>query len=284
MAGDVDSLGLRPGAVSLVRDLVHERTGLFYDDGRLSQMADRLAALVVARGFDSFLDYYYFLRYDPGSADEWVAVMDALSVPETYFWREADQLQAIVDVLVPSLARHLARPVRIWSVPCASGEEPLTLAMMFDQRGWPEPVVIEGSDASRAALDRAATGLYRERAFRSLAPALRQQYFRQQAGGWQVDPALARRVTWSRVNLMDTAEVAQRASADVILCRNVFIYFSQTAIRTVVETFARAMPTRAYLCIGAAESLLRVTDRFELEQVGEAFVYVKKVTGKDAIG
>lgn len=276
MAFDVDSLGLVPGAVTLVRDLVHERAGLFYDDGRLSQMADRLAPLVANRRFDTFLDYYYFLKYDPDSSDEWLAVMDALSVPETYFWREADQLRAIVDVIIPRLARNVARPLRIWSVPCASGEEPLTLAMMFDQRGWREPVVIEGSDASPAALGRAAAGVYRERAFRSLPPALRQRYFEPVQGGWRIDPDVSRRVTWSQVNLMDTAAVSAHAAADVILCRNVFIYFSEQAIRKVVDTFARAMPSPAYLCVGAAESLLRITEAFELEQVGDAFVYVKK--------
>jgi chemotaxis protein methyltransferase CheR len=276
VASDVDSLGLAPGAITLVRDLVHERAGLFYDDGRLSQMADRLAPLVANRRFDTFLDYYYFLKYDPGSADEWLAVMDALSVPETYFWREADQLRAVADVIIPALARKVARPLRIWSVPCASGEEPLSLAMMLDQRGWREPVVIEGSDASPAALARAAAGVYRERAFRSLPPALRQQYFEPVQSGWRIDPDLARRVSWSQVNLVDTAAVCARAAADVILCRNVFIYFSELAIRKVVDTFARAMPSPAYLCVGAAESLLRITDAFELEQVGEAFVYVKK--------
>jgi chemotaxis protein methyltransferase CheR len=276
VAFDVDSLGLVPGALTLVRDLVHERTGLFYDDGRLPQMADRLAPLVANRRFDTFLDYYYFLKYDAGSSAEWLGVMDALSVPETYFWREADQLRAIVDVIIPGLARSLARPLRIWSVPCASGEEPLTLAMMLDQRGWREPVTIEASDASSAALARAAAGVYRERAFRSLPHAFRQQYFEPVQGGWRIDPDLSRRVTWSQVNLMDPTAVAARAAADVILCRNVFIYFSEQAIRKVVETFARAMPSPAYLCVGAAESLLRITDAFELEQVGDAFVYVKQ--------
>lgn len=276
MAPDVDSLGLIPGAVSLVRDLVHERTGLFYDDTRVGQMADRLAPLVTNRGFETFLDYYYFLKYDPASGDEWKLVMDALAVPETYFWREVDQLKAIVDVLVPSLASRLARPLRIWCVPCASGEEPLTLAMMLDLRGGKEEVEIEGSDASQAALNLAASGLYRERAFRTLPHGLRQRYFAAEGSRWRIDPALARRVRWSRVNLLDTPDVARRAAADIVVCRNVFIYFSERAIRRVVETFARAMPAPGYLCVGAAESLLRITDAFELEQIADAFVYVKR--------
>src|SRR4051812_10198090 len=125
-----DGLGLSSSALPLLRDLVHERTGLFYENPRLEMLADRLSPLVVERHFDSFLDYYYLLKYDAGAADEWTRVMDALSVPETYFWREIDQIRAVAREIVPTLlARPAAEPVRIWSVPCATGEEPLTIAM-----------------------------------------------------------------------------------------------------------------------------------------------------------
>src|ERR1700752_2657720 len=134
MAFDADHLGLSRNALSLLRDLIHERTGLFYDDGRLDMMADRLSGLVTQRGFESFLDYYYFLKYDADAAAEWHRGMDALSVPETYFWGEVDQLQAITGTIVPALVREAPyRTVRIWCVPCATGEEPLTLAMLLEE-------------------------------------------------------------------------------------------------------------------------------------------------------
>lgn len=276
-----DSLGLPRGAVGLLRDLIHERTGLLYADDRVDQMADRLSPLVTNRGFDSFLDYYYFLKYDETAADEWARVMDALAIPETYFWREIDQLQALVNRVIPALAKELTRPVRVWCVPCASGEEPLTLAMLLDQQGWTFPVAIEASDASPAALSAAAAGLYRPRSFRTLPQNFQERYFTPEGARWRVDPSLARRIAWSRVNLGDTAEIMRRGFADIILCRNVFIYFSESAIRRVVDAFARATPTPAYLCVGAAESLLRVTNEFELEQIEDAFMYVKhqKVKG-----
>ena len=279
MGFDADSLGLHRGSLALVRELVHERAGLYYDEGRIDSLADRLAPLVTARGFTSFLDYYYLLKYDEGNADEWDLVLDALSVPETYFWREPDQLQAIVNVVVPTLATRLARPIRIWCVPCATGEEPLTLAMMLEQGGWFErvPIELRASDASPALLDAARRGRFRERAFRNLPPHLREQYFTPDGDRWRVSPRLLARVhSWSRVNLMATAEVVPLAVADVIFCRNVFIYFSETAVRRVAETFADHMPTPGYLCVGASESLLRITDRFDLERIGEAFVYVKQ--------
>jgi hypothetical protein len=96
-----------------------------------------MAPLVVERGFRSFLDLYYLLKYDEVSAAEaWRHVLDALSVPETYFWREMDQIRAIVCRVVPELARRGAGGIRIWSAPCASGEEPLTIAMALNEAGW----------------------------------------------------------------------------------------------------------------------------------------------------
>ena len=285
MAFGSDNLGLPRTALTLLRDLVHEHTGLFYENGRCDALADRLGPLVTGRGFDSFLDYYYFLKYDPQSSTEWHAVMDALAVPETYFWREVDQLRAIADVVVPELERRVhGRPIRIWSVPCATGEEPLTMAMLLDQAGWFErtPIQVVASDASPAALEAAQRGLYRERAFRSLPLHLRQRYFTREGDRWRVDPVLHGRVgPWSRVNLLEADQVAREANADVILCRNVFIYFSQSAIRRVVSQFADHMPETAYLCVGAAESLLRITDRFDLEEIARAFVYVKRPAGTE---
>src|SRR4051812_24963154 len=128
-----DSLGLVGQVTTIFRELVHERLGLFYEPAQFDQVADRLAPLVVERGLGSFMDYYYLLKYTNDPA-EWGRVMDALAVPETYFWRESDQMRAVVGMVVPALIEELrGRPLRIWSVPCAGGEEPLTLAMMLEE-------------------------------------------------------------------------------------------------------------------------------------------------------
>ena len=275
-----DGLGLSSSALPLLRDLIHERAGLFYDSARLETLGDRLSALVVERGFDSFLDYYYLLKYDAGAAQEWTRVMDALSVPETYFWREIDQVQAIVSEVVPALlAKAPSKPVKIWSVPCATGEEPLTIAMALEEAGLfaRGAIEIHAGDASPAALQRARSGRFRERAFRSLPPHLRDRYFTRNGDGWVVNPALQRRVSsWSVVNLLSDAETAPFLNVPIVFCRNLFIYFSQTSIAHVLRQLERSMPTPGYLCLGASESLMRMQSRFELEEIGGAFVYVKR--------
>ena len=273
-----ESLGLVGGVTAVIGELIHDRLGLRYDPSQLDQMADRLAPLVVARGLGSFMDYYYALKYSDDPA-EWGRVMDALSVPETYFWREIDQLRALVEHVVPGIVdESKGRPLRIWSVPCAGGEEPLTIAMLLDERGWfgRAPIEIAASDASPAAVGRARAGAYGPRAFRNLPPDLKERYFTPDGDRtWNVSPALHRRVSFDVVNLMDGDAVAAHACAPVVVCRNVFIYFSERSIRRVVDTFARSMRDPAVLCLGASESLLRLATPFELREIGGAFMYVK---------
>src|SRR5690606_13804538 len=135
------------------------------------------------------------------------------------FWREIDQLRAIVDRLVPTLVSALrGEPLRIWSVPCASGEEPLTIAMLLSEAGWFEriPIELRGSDASPQAVAKARQGLYTQRAFRNLPANMWARYFTPVAGGWQVVPSLHRRVSFDVVNLMADDDVYCRADVQVL--------------------------------------------------------------------
>src|SRR5688500_14711743 len=118
MAFVPENLGVSEAGLPLLRDLIHDRMGLSYDNGRCELLSDRLAPLVVARGFRSFLDFYYLLKYDDRSTEgEWRDVMNALSVQETYFWREVDQVRALTCHVLPELVQSPAkRPIRIWSV------------------------------------------------------------------------------------------------------------------------------------------------------------------------
>lgn len=273
-----DSLGLAGSVTGLFRDLIHQRLGLSYSPSQADQIGDRLSPLVVERGLTSFMDYYYLLKY-ASEAVEWERVMDALSVPETYFWREADQLRAVVNDVLPGLIEQAGgRTIRLWCVPCATGDEPLTIAMMLDERGWFDraDIDIAASDASPALVAKARAGVYGPRAFRNLSPALRAKYFTQESDrAWRVSPDLQRRIRYDVVNLMDAEAVARHAQAPVIFCRNVFIYFSDDSIRRAVTAFEASMPPTAYLCVGASESLLRLATGFELQEIGGAFIYVK---------
>ena len=286
MASRAEALGLIGPVPVVLRDLIHERLGLVYEAHQLDPLADRLAPLILERGGSSYMDYYYLLKYS-SETDEWRKVMDALAVQETYFWREIDQLRAAVRCVVPELAAALrGRPLRIWSIPCATGEEPLTLAMLLNEAGWFDraPIEVLGSDASPAAITRAERGWYGARALRNLPDAMREKYLTACDGGWMVAPDLRRRVAYDIVNLMDESQVAAHAAAPIIFCRNVFIYFSDASIKRVLDVFARRMPSPGYLCVGASESLLRRTTVFDLAEIGGAFMYLNGAASRAAAG
>ena len=217
---------LPPSVFRILRDLLHDRAGLHFDDAKRDLLADKLAPLVCERGFSNFLDFYYLLKYGPNAEQEWQRVLDALSVPETYFWREMDQIQAFVTELVPrQVAMRPDHPLKIWCGACCTGEEPLTILMALAEAGWLSRVNIEirASDASNAAVAKARQGVYRERSFRALPIPLREKYFTPVNDGWRIDPAIHSRVDWSTANLMNGAEIALLANSSFIFFRNVLI-------------------------------------------------------------
>jgi chemotaxis protein methyltransferase CheR len=278
MPPDPDLIDLPVGVFVILRDLIRDRIGISFEDDRRDLLATKLSDRVRGLGLASFLDYYYLLKYGPAAGEEWPQLTDALSVQETYFWREFDQVRVLVDVLVPAHVAAGRGPVRVWSAACATGEEPLTIAMALAEAGWfgKADVEVWASDASSAALEKARRGVYRERSFRVLPPALREKYFAPADGGWRVAPELHARIRYSSANLLDPADTLFLASAPFVFCRNVFIYFSAATVARVVRQFADRMPWPGHLFVGASESLLRATTVFQLEEVGGAFVYVKR--------
>ncbi|HEX9937289.1 MAG TPA: protein-glutamate O-methyltransferase CheR [Longimicrobium sp.] len=264
-------------ALNLLRDLIVQRTGVYYNDTKRDQLEERVGELTAARGLPSLLDYYYLLRYDPDAETVWRELMDRLAVPETFFWRQPEQFEALVDEIVP---RHLAerpgRPLRIWSAACCSGEEPLTIAMALEEGGWfgRLPVEIVASDASPALVARARAGVYGDRSLRNVSPERRARWFTREGAGWRIDRALHARVRWTTANLLDEAEAGPLAHADVVFCRNVFIYFSDDAVRRVARMLVARMPPTGWLFLSASESLMRLTTDFAMTEVGSAFAYV----------
>jgi chemotaxis protein methyltransferase CheR len=278
-----DSLKMSESTFIILRDLIHERVGIYYENHKQDMLADKMQPRVLENGLTSFLDYYYLLKYDTNAEAEWKYLMDALSVPETFFWREVDQIKTLVTVLLPqyldqcSFTPSMYNPIKIWSAACSTGEEPLTIAIALKEAGWFEkvPITIYASDASSRAISLAKRGIYRPHSFRTLPEHLRDKYFTHEEGGWKIAPEIHRKVQWQVANLLNPLEIEALSHSPFIFCRNVFIYFSENSIRKTVETFFKGMPTPAYLCISSSESLLKLNTKFDLQEINGAFIYVK---------
>jgi chemotaxis protein methyltransferase CheR len=198
------------GAVSLLRNLVQEQTGLYFDDARCGLLIDKLAPLIGGRAPDAVLHYYYLLKYDSGARDEWRKIFDALTIQESFFWREMDQVRALVDEIVPQyFSSNPDETLDIWSAACAGGEEPLSIAMALHEAGWFDKarINIHASDASPRAIQGAQSGIFAERSFRSLPLELREKYFVEAEGGMRISCDLRARVRWQITNLMSESDL-----------------------------------------------------------------------------
>jgi chemotaxis protein methyltransferase CheR len=272
IANGVKPLRQNEGVSFLLRDLVHERTGIFFEDSRVDLLLEKLEPLGQKRGCESFLDYYYALK--DNHENEWERAWEALSVQETYFWREMAQIEALAGSIVPAWFGKTSAKFHIWSAACATGEEPYSIAMALLEAGFgSHPIEILASDASPAAIQKAANATYRERSFRSFPPHLRGKYFHAVDNGWKLSPEVTRRVQFRRVNLLEPAEISAQARVQAIFCRNVFIYFSPHSIRIALAIMAKKMASSGHLFVGASESLWRMTTDFELKEIAGALAY-----------
>lgn len=270
------TLPLASAVFTILSGLIEERLGLFFSADDRDILAEKISPRAIECGFDSLLDYYYYLRYDAGSGEEFTRLAEALVVNETYIGRELDQLAALVDRLLPPLLAERGR-LRLWSAACSTGEEPLTLAGMLDDRGLLPHVELVASDISQRVLNIARAGRFSGRSLRSLPAA---------ASGWFVfdgptaiaRPDLLRSVGFRQLNLSDRDAVRRVGKLDVIICRNVLIYFRDGTIKAVIESFAEALNPGGYLLVGASESLLRFgVDQLRCEEHGGAFFYRKEL-------
>jgi chemotaxis protein methyltransferase CheR len=267
---------LSPQLFAIFASLVEEACGLYYGPHDREIFAAKLTAHAADLGHDSLLDYYYRLRYDDPDGTERSRLIEALTVPETYFFRELPPLQQLVDGHLTHVIRTRGR-ARVWSAACSTGEEPLTMAMLLDARGVLDRVEIVGTDVSAQAIARAASGQHRKRAARDGHPAeLVARYLEIGPGGIQVAPKIRSAVRFHTLNLCaPEAMAAIRALGpfDAVLCRNVLIYFRDDRVTRVVDLLASALAPDGLLAVGVSESLLRFGTSLVCEERGNSFFY-----------
>ncbi len=268
------TLPLSPHVFAILRHLIEERLGIDYSSADLDVLAGKVTPRVIERGFDNMMDYYYFLRYDAGGEAELVELAEALVVNETYFFREQDSLRVLCDTLITPMVKSGVRP-RIWSAACSTGEEPLTLAMLLDERDLLGRVELMASDISHRALERARSGQFRGRSFRALPPSAHQRWFRGTQESAAIDPRILASVRWQRINLLEENTIAALGKFDVVLCRNLLIYFRDAVATGVVGHLTAALRPGGLLLVGVSETLLRIGTSLSCEEHGGSFFYRK---------
>lgn len=260
----------------LLRDLIEEETGNYYSDQNLDLLGMKLQDRLADLGLLTFLDYYYLLRYDPARAEEWVLLESAITVNETYFWRECQGIELAARELLGEIRPQLKRGPRIWHAACASGEEPYSLAMALLEAGGHADVDLLATDLDQRVLGLARKAVYRQRSVRLLPDGWLEKYFDVLPGErWALKPAVAGRVSFRRLNLIHGAELERLPTFDLIFCRNVLLYFRESRVRELLQRLTRLLTPGGWLMVGASESLLRFAPALEFQERNGVVVYHK---------
>lgn len=268
----MNGLSLSPQVFTILAGLVDEQAGLHYQPSDLELFEQKVAPVVMEAGHESFLDYYYFLRYDPDGPRALQTLIEALTVHETYFFREYDALKALAEAHLLPLVKKTGR-ARVWCAACATGEEPLSLAMLLARANIGEHVEIVATDISHVALERASRGDFNRRSVRWMPPGFLGTYLHQDGERFIVQPEVRARVEYKQVNLVDSEGIKTLGQFDAVLCRNVLIYFKDETALKVVESLTAALSPDGILVVGTSESLLRFGTSLSCNEMAGAFFY-----------
>ncbi|ODP36852.1 CheR family methyltransferase [Sphingomonas turrisvirgatae] len=252
-----------PGAVNVIGALLEQRTGQQIAANRAWRIETALKPVLREHGLDTLDQLIARLageRHGP-LAD---AVINALLNQESSFFRDAGVLEMVAEAALAIQAEHPGRRLRVWSAGCSVGQEPYSLAMLFEElavsRGLAMPEIV-ASDVCPQALVRARAGRYSQFEIQRGLPVRRMvSWFDSENGEWVVRPELAKRVQFRCHNL--TRDPAPVGKFDIVLCRNVLLYFSASVRRSVFDTLHAATRDGGLLVLGAGETVIGQTEAF----------------------
>jgi chemotaxis protein methyltransferase CheR len=259
-----------------IQEIIYVRTGMRFDDSRRAYVEKRVLDRIAATDEDDAMQYLARLRFERSGA-ELQALVNALTVNETYFFREDYQLDCLTSSLLPELAREPRRTLRIWSLPCSTGEEPYTIAIQLLERFAridDYNVEIVGSDIDTQVLAAAMRGIYPDRSVQYVPPAWLKKYFQRHGDSeWQICSDLRGSVEFNQTSIVDRLQVMRNQRFDVVFCRNLLIYFDEISRRLAAENIFEALHPGGFVCLGHSESMSRISSSFAVRKFPEAIVY-----------
>ena len=254
---------MTPGELAFIADLVRRRSGVIVDIDKTYLIETRLAPVARREGFPGISG---LIREIAEKADEkliWPLV-EAMASSDTLFFRDRTPFDQLRNDILPVLSRSRQDPIRIWSVGCATGQEPYSLAMLVDEERGVQPglkVDLFASDLSERCLEKAHAGLYTQfEVQRGLPSRLLIKYFEKVEDAWVLSPRIRQMVRMQRQNLL--TDVKGSGPFDLILCRNVLSAFDSSTARTVLEQIAKTLAPDGFLVMGAYETSAHHTPAF----------------------
>lgn len=264
-----------------LRNLIYERTGISYEENKIYYVKKRLQQRMQAGGFEDIEAYIKHLKLFDGNGREFQELINLLTVNETYFFREFNQLQLFaedcLDEVVETKRRNGNSTIKILCAGCSTGEEAYTLAiivreMLDDFRRW--NILIKAIDIDENVLVKARKGVYDSRSVKDVPPAYLKRYFSQtEPGQFVLRPEAKEMVLFEHHNLMDRRALRSEEGYDFVFCRNVLIYFDEISRKQVVDKFYGLLNPGGFIFLGHSESLSRISSAFKIRRMNEHLVY-----------
>jgi chemotaxis protein methyltransferase CheR len=267
-----------PTGMARFRDLIRARTGMTLPESRTPDVTRAVRRAAADSDVPDADALYELLLGGAGGSAPLDALVAALNVGETHLFRDAVQVQALERRILPEVIvrRRRERRLRLWSAGCSTGEEAYTLAILVerllpDLADW--DVLIRATDINGRSLERARRGVYGAWSFRGVPPLVRTSCFTRRGDGFEVAPSLRAMVTFAQLNLSENvypSPTTDTGAMDLILCRNVLMYFDEAGGRAVVGRLRDALDDRGWLLVSQVEAGLDLFDGLAQDAAGTA--------------
>jgi chemotaxis protein methyltransferase CheR len=261
------------------RKLIYDESGIHFSAANRTILESRLKERLRSAKLQTVGEYYDYVRRDP---EELKVLLDSVTTNLTRFFRNQAHWQTFQHFVVPDLVERKKkagdRKIRVWSAGCSTGEEPYTVAMVLNEL-LPADFghEITASDLSLKSVLTAKEGFYPEMRVNGVPEYYLNKYFEQREGGYKIVDAVRSSIKFDYHNLKNDSGLR---NLDIVFCRNVLIYFDETAQKEAVERFWSAMAPFSYLFIGHSESLFGMNTQFQFVKTDWACIYKKDTEKK----
>ena len=264
-----------------IGEFIYRKSGIYLEEDK---HYDKIAKFIDKRTeeleFDSFRKYFFKLRFDDKEGLEFQELMNAITVNETYFFREKDQFEVLVNNILPELHKKMPsnKPLRILSSPCSTGEEPYSIILHIVEENKvvnERDIEVVGIDIDSTVIQKAKTAKYTERSIHAIPKPVLKKWFDKKGLGYELGEDLQGSVDFQVVNIFDKAQMRKLGKFDVIFSRNMLIYFDDASRKEVAMTFYDMLNPGGYVLLGHAEYMSRIVSVFNAKKIDTTLIYQK---------
>lgn len=266
------------------RQYIYSLCGIYFQDNKKYLLENRLQKRMNHIGLDDYNEYLNYIKFGTNKLSEQKYLFEAITINETYFFRNQPQLDALVSSVIPEIIASKSKfnnnKIRIWSAASSSGEEAYSVAIVLNELIKPKfphfEIEIVGTDINQAVVETAKNGIYRDYSIRNAPAYYLKKYFKSNNGYYELDPNIKKYANFKLINLLDDLIMKTMNSFDIIFCANVLIYFDLAAKTKVISKLYDSLNKGGYLFIGYSETLHGVSKAFKLVSYPKTIGYKKE--------